>query len=156
MRFLADFGAPLPAALQSASDFILHTDIRNEFVSDHTNVDQLRRLISEAQARNLPVLDSDLGFLIKNRLESGLRSLREKPGDIQLLDQLERVTGLVRSLGLETGMWRVRNLYWEMLQTSFPEFRDKAQAGDEEAKTWTGQFLALGDHVGFAVKHLES
>src|SRR5437868_2192454 len=57
MKFLEDLGAPLPAALQTAADLILHVDIYREFESDQTDVKRLQSLFDQAMGRHVNVFD---------------------------------------------------------------------------------------------------
>jgi alpha-amylase/alpha-mannosidase (GH57 family) len=156
MTFLRELGAPLPAPLQTAADFTLQADIRREFDSDQTNVERLRALLADAQARNQKLLDDDLAFTIKRKLEAMMSQLAQSPDDLELLQRLETSANIARSLPLELNLWHVRNLYWELLQNVFPQHRERAGQGDETAKNWVQHFIKFGDCLDFAVQHLQA
>jgi hypothetical protein len=151
MVFLRDLSAPLPPALQTASDFILSADIRAELNSKEPNVDHLRWLLDEAKTRSPGIFDDDLSFTIKNRLEFWVFVLAANAEDISLLSNLARIAELVTALPVELNFWQVRNLFWQMLQSTYPEFASRAQRGEEDARLWVEQFLRLGSSLGFAV-----
>jgi hypothetical protein len=154
--FLRDLSAPLPAALQTAVDYILHADIRREFEADPVNAERLRVLIAEAQARNRHLLDDELAFIIKRKLESVMSRLAQSPDDVDLLESVEITAALARSLPLELNLWRVRNLYWEFLQNAAPQYRDRARQGNEHARNWLERFSKLGDSLGFAAHDFQT
>jgi alpha-amylase/alpha-mannosidase (GH57 family) len=154
MIFLRDIHAPLPTALQTSAEFILNADICREINSEEPNVDHLRGLIEEAKTHHIHVLDEALAFTIKNRLEAMMVRLSQEPKDIEHLGRVTRVAELVRALPLEINYWQVRNLYWQMMETVLPEWQHRARKGDENAWAWLEKFIALGDHIGFAVSHL--
>ena len=69
MRFLEDLGTPLPAALKTAADFILHIDIVNQFESEQTDIERLNALLEEARRRKVHVWDDELSFAITRKME---------------------------------------------------------------------------------------
>ena len=64
------------------------------------------------------------------------------------------ITALVRATPLDLNLWKVQNAYWGMLQSDFPKLEAKAGQTDPGATEWTKAFLALGEQLNFAVKHL--
>jgi hypothetical protein len=52
----------------------------------------------------------------------------------------------------EVDLWRVQNLYYELLHGVFPFFRDKAGLGDAGAQEWVSQFTALGQQLWVKVE----
>jgi alpha-amylase/alpha-mannosidase (GH57 family) len=113
MRFLKDLGAPLPSALQAAVDFILHSDVQRQFRgSELPDPERLRSLIEEARTRNVQVLDADLSYSIKNKLETIILQLATRPDDLAILRNLEEVTAIVMPLPLGLNLWKVQNTYY--------------------------------------------
>src|SRR5688500_8492297 len=55
MRFLEDLGTPLPPALRTATDFILHIDIVNQFESDQTDIERLNTLLDEVKRSKVQI-----------------------------------------------------------------------------------------------------
>jgi len=156
IRFLEDLGTPLPPALKTAADFILHIDIVNQFESDETDIPRLAALLEEARHRKVNVWDDDLQYAISKKMERVLAKIQESPGDSARAEHASRLAEIVHSLPIEPHLWRVRNKYWKMLRTVLPEYRDKAAKGDEAATEWVKHFLALGDHLSFARQHLQT
>src|SRR6185369_6515625 len=52
MNFLESVGAPLPPALGTAREYVLHEDIRRRLEADPIDFEQLRSLVEEAGRRN--------------------------------------------------------------------------------------------------------
>jgi len=44
-------------------------------------------------------------------------------------------------------LWKVQNLFYEMMQTTYPELQQKAGQGDQKAGEWTKQFASLGEQL---------
>jgi len=45
----------------------------------------------------------------------------------------------------------VQNLYYQMLHTNYPEFKKRAEQGDQAAREWAAQFVSLGKHLSIRV-----
>ncbi len=97
------------------------------------------------------VLDPQISYVVKNRMEQMIQHLADQREDLDGMRNLERFAALVMPLPLGLNLWKVQNTYWEMLQRVFPEFRQRADSGDAQAKSWVEQFLSLGERLGFAV-----
>jgi hypothetical protein len=83
-----------------------------------------------------------------------MQKLMANPGNVQLLQYIAALAALVRGTPLDLNLWKVQNAYWRMLQSDFPRLKPKAGQADPGPIEWTKAFLALGEHLNFAVKHL--
>ena len=154
MRFLDELGTPLPHALKTAADFVLHIDIVNQFDSENTDLERLTGLLEDARRRKINVWDDELSFAMSRKMERLMTKLEENPGDAALTEQIERLAAIIRDLPVDPNLWSVRNRYWKMLHTVLPEFR--AKTDDPNAAGFVKHFLALGDQLNFASKHLQA
>ena len=152
MNFLQNVGAPLPQALESAREYVLQSDIRRRIEADPIDFEQLRGLIQDAQMRYRQVLDPNLSFVVKNRMEQMIQQLIENPVDVQRIIALDELARLVMPLPLGLNLWRVQNAYWELHQRH-REQAPKLEPPDEEAaRVWRQKFLELGQTLGFALR----
>ena len=150
MKFLEGAGTPLPTALKAASDFILHSDIRRQFESDKIDTERLQSLLGQAEVRNGSVLDVQISYAIKDRLERMMSKLAENPCDRDQLRSLAQVATLVKPLPIGLNLGEVENRFWELAQTALPGVRQRASAGDDQARQCLEEFTTLGDRLGFA------
>jgi alpha-amylase/alpha-mannosidase (GH57 family) len=155
MRFLESAGAPLPTALQTVSDFILHHDLATQFASDNLDLPRLRELVHEAQTRRTHLFDAEISYSVKNRLEQLMDGLAKAPENLEYIKTLEELCALIVPIPMGLNLWKVQNIYWEMLQKVAPKFRDRASQADSAASEWVQQFRALGEQLGFAVDDLQ-
>lgn len=151
MKFLHGAGAPLPPALQIAAELVLHGDLRRELDADPINPERLGELFRMARQHGEKVLDPELGYIISHRLERGMRRVAENPDDIARLTVLEKLATLVQPLPLSLNLAKAQNVYWEMLQKVAPGYREKAAAGDENAREWIREFSTLGQRFAFVL-----
>jgi alpha-amylase/alpha-mannosidase (GH57 family) len=155
MRFLEDLGTPLPAALKTATDFILHIDIVNQFESEQTDLERLNTLLDEVKRRKVHVWDDELSFAITRKMERLIALLQEDFGNSTLASHMQQLAAIIRHMPMDPNQWRVRNKYWKMLRFDLPAFRKKFQ-GNPEAADFVNHFLALGVELNFASRHLQT
>ena len=73
------------------------------------------------------------------------------PRDTDFLKQLLTVAEILPTLPFPIDLWRVQNLYHKLLKSSYPEFQNRAQQGDEAAREWLGLFVSLGQKLSIRV-----
>jgi len=156
MKFLQSAGAPLPPALGIVADRVLHSDIRRQLELEPPDLDRLRALLEEAKSTDTRVLDPEIGFVVKNRMERMILDLAANPAEVERMRSLKDLAELVMPLPLGLNLWKVQNTYWEMFKTVWPQFRQRADGGDEAAQTWSKQFLDLGKCLWFDIEHLQA
>jgi alpha-amylase/alpha-mannosidase (GH57 family) len=155
MKFLESAGAPLPSGLQTAWDLTLRGDIRRQLSNGHTDLEQLKALIHEAQPRGTDVLNIDISYAAKNRMERLMQQIAEKPEDVDKVKELEEIASLIMPLPIGLNLAEVQNTYWHLKQTVLPEFERRASEGDAAAQESVKELLALGEKLSFAPQALK-
>ena len=97
-------------------------------------------------------LDTEgLSYLLQETLEGMMARLVTTPEDIDFLKELLAVAEMLRTLPFHVDLWKVQNLYHEMLKSTYPEFQTRAQQGDKAAQEWLNQFVPLGQQLSIRV-----
>lgn len=151
MRFLTDLGNPLPKAFQSAAEFILNIDLSRALSSAPLELERINNLLDEAKQWNVDLDTVGLGYLFQQTLEERMGESVSNSQDLSLLQELVSVVGLARSLPFEVDLWKVQNLYYDVLRIIYPEFQKKAQQGDKAARKWVAEFTSLGEQLSVHV-----
>src|SRR5439155_2801476 len=125
-------------------------DINRELESEEPDVNRVRHFLDEAKARSLNVFDADLAYLIARRMDKLMEKLSQEPANLELLERTAGIAEVIRPLPLTTNLWRVQHVFWNMLQSIMPDFRNQAQNGDHAAREWLKHFHKLGEELGFA------
>jgi alpha-amylase/alpha-mannosidase (GH57 family) len=144
MLYLHDLRVPLPEPLPCISRFVLNYNLNQDLASDEIGQEVIRRALDEARALNVKLDAVGLGYISGNALVRLAQRLREAPGDFDALQKLETMAALVRALPFEVNLWKVQNIYFELLHTVFPDWRWRARHGDEQAYRWVSSFTGLG------------
>ncbi|WP_035108189.1 DUF3536 domain-containing protein [Desulfovirgula thermocuniculi] len=145
MRLLKELNIPQPKVLFSAAEFVINASLRRALAEKFPDLEHIRALLEEARSINIPLDGASLGYALKKTLERLGKELRENPLDTGLLEHLEAACSLVHFLPFEVDLWKVQNIYYGLLQSIYPEVRQRAAAGDEGAEAWVGRFSSLGD-----------
>jgi alpha-amylase/alpha-mannosidase (GH57 family) len=147
MRFLADLGTPLPRSFQTAAEFALNSSLRRALESEDFDLNQFISLLEEAKGLAVPLDGVTLGYSFKGRMEKLALQCRANPTDFVLLRRFGAIVALAYSLPFEVDFWKAQNIYHEILQASYPEFKRRAENDEESAQTWVSQFSALGQDL---------
>ena len=150
MRFLVELGNPLPMAFQSAAEFILKVDLRKAF-SDTIDVERSKVLLDEAKRWNIDVDTEGLGYLLSQTLEQMMARSLSDPNNLDMLQSLVAALELVRSLPFKVDLWKVQNLYYQMLDTEYSGLSQKTKQGDQRAAQWIAGFESLGELLSIKV-----
>ncbi|MCL4177745.1 MAG: DUF3536 domain-containing protein [Verrucomicrobia bacterium] len=149
LRFLEDLGAPLPAALQAASHFILNADLRRQFESENLDPARVLQILENSRRTSVELNWPSIAYAAQGNLERCMLGLSANPDDLALLARAADVAALARDLPFELNLWKSQNAYFEMLRQLRPDRQTAADTGDATAADWLRQFLILGDRLGF-------
>lgn len=149
LRTLAHAGVsvPIPRAFQAMAEFALITQLRRAFSEDDLNLDLVRGLVDDASAARINLSAPSLEYALRMNLEHWAERLKERPEDQQVIERLEKMAQLIRSLPFEVNTWTVQNICYQILQNLYPRRREQAGAGDEAAKGWVCHFRQLAESL---------
>jgi alpha-amylase/alpha-mannosidase (GH57 family) len=154
MNFLRDLQIPPPGPLQTAAEFILHADACRALAAGQPDLDLVRSLFEQARTKQINIFDPELAYIVKTTLERAMQKLMENRDDVKRLQYIAALAALMRGTPLDLNLWKVQNAYWQMLQSDLPKHKPNAGQADPGAIEWTKAFVALGEQLNFAVKHL--
>jgi alpha-amylase/alpha-mannosidase (GH57 family) len=149
MRALSQVGAPLaiPRAFYAVAEFALNTQLRRAFTSNEMDLDGIRRLVEDAQAAGISLDVATLEYTLRIELERMAERLRIDPGNLEILKRLDAGAGIARGLPFEANLWKVQNICYELLQTGYRDFRERADHQDQDARTWVDLFSGLAEKL---------
>ena len=151
MRFLSELGNPIPKSFQSAAEFILNSELRKALSGDTLDLERIRNLLDETRIWKVELDTEGLSYLLQQTLERMVARLVTTPDDIDFLKELLAAAEMLRMLPFPVDLWKVQNLYHEMLKSIYPEFQTRAQRGDEAAQEWLSQFASLGQQLSIRI-----
>ncbi len=151
MRFLSELGNPIPKSFHSAAEFILNSELRKAVSGDSLDTERIKGLLDETHTWQVELDAEGLSYFLQQTLERMMARLAADPENIDFLKELLSAAEMLRALPFQVDLWKVQNLYHEMLGSAYPEFQKRAQQGDGAAQEWLGQFVPLGQKLSIRV-----
>ncbi|MFC2047888.1 DUF3536 domain-containing protein [Chloroflexota bacterium] len=151
MRFLSELGYPIPKSFQSAAEFILNSSLRKLISADNLDLERFRSLLEETQTWKVELDTEGLSYLLQQTLERMMVNLVANPEDIDTLQKLRDIAEMLPTLPFPVDLWKVQNLYHDMLNSTYLGFKERAHQGDEAAKKWLDLFVFLGQQISVRV-----
>jgi hypothetical protein len=74
------------------------------------------------------------------------------PTELRLLEKLHEALDMLPSLPFQVNLWRVQNICYDLLKSVYPEFKAKADQGDETARQWVEHFVPLSERLSVQVR----
>ncbi len=146
-RFLQDSGIHPSKALYAAAEVVLNASLRRAFEKEELSPELIDPLLEESRSQGISLEEETLEYALRRSLERIAERLNANPEDLGSLKKLGEGVRMLSSLPFQVNLWKVQNLFFELLQSVYPEFRTKEGRGDEKAHTWIHHFTLLGEKL---------
>lgn len=155
MRFLKHLQVPLPLPLRAATEVLFNTDLRWAFTDDDPNFDQVRQLVQEANEWGVNLEVKGLSYKFTRLLNRAAERWRDQPLQLEYLHTFTDGVELVRTLPFEANLWKAQNVFFELMNSAYPDAAELATAGNEQAQQWVERFQHLGELLHVEVEPLK-
>jgi hypothetical protein len=146
MRFLTDLNTPQPRVLRLTAEFVLNRTLQRAFEEEDLNYDRIANLLDTAKQEKIGLDVPGLSYALKKRLNQMADDFAGDPEDLDRLRGFESAIEMVRKLPFEVDLWKVQNVYYDLLQKLYPKVRAR---GDEASGEWSEHFERLGSQLSF-------
>jgi len=143
MRFLLMVKMPLPKAFQAAAIVALNGQLRDAFEVKPLEVDHIRRLLEQAEVAEVTLDGEKLGYTLRQTINRLAADWYTEPEDLPRLRLLEQAVDMAKRLPFWVDLWKVQNVYYEVLQNTYP----RLAAEEKGASDWIGEFRSLGEFL---------
>jgi alpha-amylase/alpha-mannosidase (GH57 family) len=140
----AELGGPAPAAFQVIENVIINNALRQVVKTMPVDTAKARELIRAASKWQVTLDTEGIGYDFKLVLEKMMASLKEEPADIDRLKNMFAAVSLARDLPFPVDLWKVQNIFWDMMNSVYPQFKTR--------KEWADNFISLGKLLNMRVK----
>ena len=147
MRFLRQAGAPLPAGLELAAQFVLNSNLQRELDADEYRPDLVRALMEEASALGVELDVDDLSHALQGGVDRAADVFLEQPGDAPRMKRLTAAVDLAEDLPFQIDLARAQDAYYRTLRTVYPGIRSQGETEGNGAAGWIKDFRALGEKL---------
>jgi len=152
MRYLDSVSIPLPRALRTAAEFIMNVDITRTLREDPVDIDYIRGYFDDTESWGLELDVPGISFAMSEALERQTARLDEEDAGPEIFDQTTEMIETFEDLPINCDLWTAQNNYYVVYTTRYPEMKDRAESGDEEAAGWVESFERLGEALHFKVR----
>jgi hypothetical protein len=151
MRFFQELGIPRPVGVSTAADYVLNVSLRRAFEEDNLDVTTVENLLDVAVLEGISFDSTTLEMAIRKKIEQLADQLLKNADQLPLLQKIEGVLGLTKSLPFQINLRNVQNRYFEILQRMYSNFQESADHGNKAARQWTDLFKSLGEQLSVKV-----
>jgi len=150
MRFLTGLNTPLPKGFAAAAEVVLNSDLRRALEQTAIDVQEVITGLETAKLEGVG-LDSDtLEFAFRHTLERTASRFAANPS-LAALGELQRTADLLQHFPFPVNLWAIQNIFYGLLQKSYPAQRNAQLRGDETAQAWVSSFEELARELGLKV-----
>ena len=150
-HFLRDLGVPLPKAIRTAAEFAVNSNLRRAFADEEMDVEQVRKQLDEARSSGVDLDGTTLEYTLRLTIERLFQKFAGAPDDAALLERLEAILDVARSLPFEVVLWMPQNVWWTVRRGTLDKRKKLAGEGDEQARVWVERFTKLGEKLQMGV-----
>lgn len=147
MRFLKDIDVPQPKALNTAAEYVLNNSLRQALQKEQPDFKRIKSLLDKIRKLDVPLNKVELTYTLKHTIEKMAERLNDQPQDLLILENLKRLVSLAHSLPLHVDMWKVQNIYYQLLNSFYSRFEKDAKQGRQDAGQWVKHFINLGEKL---------
>ncbi|HEX2061131.1 MAG TPA: DUF3536 domain-containing protein, partial [Thermoanaerobaculia bacterium] len=145
MRFHTRLGIPMPKVLQTAAEFDLNLQIRRLLDASVLTPAEIEARLREARDERVS-LDETTLMAFREAIERASVNFHERPDDLDRLEALDSIVGIVNQAALPIDLRRAQNRYYRMRKTVRPAIH--ASSGNGAAtRRWLELFDALGEKL---------
>jgi len=151
-RLSAELGGPVPRTFLATEELIINNALHVAVNSIPIDAVQVKELIEAAAKWQLTLDTEGIGYDFKITIEKMIAAFMASPEDIAKLKDIVEVVTLARSMPFPVDLWKVQNIFWQMMGDVYPQNKSRASKNEEAAKEWVKDFVVLGKQLSFNVK----
>jgi len=146
LHFLSQAGLPKPPALSMAAGFAINVGLRRVLESDPIDLIQLRSFLSLANADQVQIENTDLSYIVDQRMKRAMLELKMSDGSLEMLDRALTLARSVAELPFELNLWQAQNIWYEILRDTNGTLKSLSS---EDRARWDKGFNELGECLMF-------
>ena len=146
MRYLTNLHIPLPKAFTAAAELVLNDDLRRALQDREINAERVSALLESAKIAGVTLETPTLEFAYRQNLERLANYLKRTP-TASVLKELRDATALLVKLPFPVDLWRVQNIFYTLMQSTYPQMQKRQLEGEQTAQEWVTVFEDLAQNL---------
>ncbi len=143
-NFLCWLETPLPDPFRVAAGHAINTELRKMFENDEADAERIGQLIEDARKWAIEVDGVLIGFFFSSWVSRQIEKLTQGPEDLPRLNRVRTVLGLMGKILESPNLWKAQNRYFSMKEDLLGAMLERAEKGEEFAKSWAEGFRQFG------------
>ncbi|MFA5260218.1 MAG: hypothetical protein WC450_03195, partial [Candidatus Omnitrophota bacterium] len=107
----------------------------------------LEQLVSEVIEWPFEIDRVTLEFMLRKKINSLMEEFNMNSSELTPLKMVESFLRVCSPLHLNLDLWRAQNIYFSIGKDRCRNMKNRAELGDENAKTWVEYFDKLGHYL---------
>jgi len=140
----------IPPQILSLMSNVFSNKILELFTEDDIDIQKLEKYLFRAEKLSVSLYINEIEFAASRKIYSLMYEILNTQNNTGILKTLYEVLEVLRMSYMELDIWRVQNLYFKISESLLPSYRQKAQAGDEQAAEWVELFTKIGNSLKIA------
>lgn len=144
VHFLKELDMPVPSCFQAAADAAVNASLMDALNADQLNVGLIHAMLAEAEKLGVNLDAVGLEFVLRRNLERRAGRFAADPLDLEPLRDFKTAAALACDMPFEAVLRTPQNLFYNVLQKTYPAYRDKQARNDGDISEWLDDFRELG------------
>lgn len=153
IKAMKEMNVPLPKSLSTPVEFTLNSDLSRTISEENINIGELKGIVNQFRELSVEPDRTTISFIAGETIRKLIQNFYEKPDDISFVNKIDSIFKILSPLGLEINLWRIQNIYHQMMMDILPGMIEKSSKNDPTAIEWVGKFVSLGDNLSIRVNH---
>ena len=116
MDFFRALNVPLPKPFMTAVEHIINRDLKLFFEEDSEDVAQLETLAGLVKKWSIEFDAETVRFVAGARITALMERLSESPDNVPLINRIDTILKLMRSINLDVDLWESQNIYFSIVK----------------------------------------
>ncbi len=152
MTYLRELNIPIPKPLAMAVEYTINVDFIHVFEDADIDIDKLQNLIKEVQKWSVELDAPAIRLKVSEWTEDKMIVFKNDIENIQLLELINTVVGILRPIKDICDFWKAQNIYFTIAKTTCEHMQEKSKNGNELADRWINEFNNLGTNLQVAIE----
>ena len=113
--------------------------------------EHIQTLLEKTRTEGLGLDNAALEYAYRKTLEGIAEALSSHPEVMSRLQGLTEAVEILDLLPFQVNLWKVQNIYYDMLQSVYPYMQGRAGQGNSEASEWVEKFCALAEKLSVRI-----
>lgn len=152
MHFLMDLGLALPPLFKHLADAALNSQLRHALEKTELDPEKIRDLLHQGGFWQVDLDKEGLAFVLGRTIQKLAAESHDRPGELGALREFKAAVKLALTMPFAVNFYKTQNSFYDTLKHKYPELKDSARNGSEDAEAWVNEFRELGSMLSIKVE----